>query len=56
MRHRDPSQTDVKDTAFFQWFMAARAQSFPVSGEIMKAKAEELAMHALKQFTLANSV
>ena len=47
MRHRDPSQTDV-DTAFFQWFLAARAQSVPVSGEIMKAKAEELAVHALK--------
>ena len=48
MRHRNPSQTDV-DTAFFRWFLAARAQSVPVSGEIMKAKAEELAVHALKQ-------
>ena len=42
MRHRYPSRTDV-DAALFQWFTAARAQSFPINGEIMKTKAEELA-------------
>ena len=40
--HRYPSRTDV-DAALFQWFTAARAQSIPISGEIMKTKAEELA-------------
>ena len=30
------------DAALFQWFTAARAQSVPLSGEILKAKAEEL--------------
>ena len=30
------------DDALFQWFTAARAQSVLVSGEILKAKAEEL--------------
>ena len=30
------------DAALFQWFSAARAQSIPISGEILKAKAEEL--------------
>ena len=48
MQHRDPSWSDV-DIAFFQWFTAARAQFVPVSGEIMKAKVEELAVHPLKQ-------
>ena len=43
MQHRDSSRADV-DTALFQWFTAARAQSVPISGEIMKAKAEELAV------------
>ena len=42
-RHRDPSRADV-DAALFQWFVAARTQSIPISGEIMKAKAEELAL------------
>ena len=43
MRHRDLSQADV-DTVLFQLFTAARAQSVPISGEVMKAKAEELAI------------
>ena len=41
-RNRDPSRSDV-DAALFQWFTAARAQSVPISGEILKTKAEELA-------------
>lgn len=41
-RARDPVRPDV-DAALFQWFSAARAQSVPISGEILKAKAEELA-------------
>ena len=42
MQHRYPSRTDV-DAVLLQWFTAARAQSVPISGEIMKTKAEELA-------------
>ena len=42
-RNRDPSRLDV-DAALFQWFTAARAQSVPISGEVLKAKAEELAL------------
>ena len=41
-RNRDPSRPDV-DAALFQWFTAARAQSVPISSEILKTKAEELA-------------
>lgn len=41
MRCKDPTRTDV-DAALYQWFTAARAQSIPISGEILKAKAEEL--------------
>ena len=37
--HRYPSRTDV-DAALFQWFTAARAQSIPISGEIMKTGPE----------------
>lgn len=40
-RVRTPTKLDV-DVALFQWFSAARAQSIPISGEILKAKAEEL--------------
>ena len=39
--HRDPTQCKVDD-ALFQWFVAARSQSVPISGEILKCKAEEL--------------
>ena len=42
-RQRDPSQADV-DMALFQWFTAARAQSVPISGKVMKARAKELAV------------
>ena len=42
MQHRYPSRIDV-DAVLLQWFTAARAQSVPISGEIMKTKAEELA-------------
>ena len=38
---REPTRVDV-DTALFQWFTAARANNIPISGEILKAKAEEL--------------
>lgn len=38
--HRD-STNPVVDTALYQWFTAARADSIPISGEILKAKAEE---------------
>ena len=38
---RDPTQCEVDD-ALFQWFVAARSQSVPISGEILKGKAEEL--------------
>ena len=41
-RNRDPSRTDV-DEALYIWFSAARAQSVPLSGEMLKAKAEDLA-------------
>ena len=41
MRCKDPTRTDV-DAALYQWFTAARALSIPISGEILKAKAEEL--------------
>ena len=40
-RHRDPTRLQV-DAALFQWFAAARSQSIPISGEVLKAKAEEL--------------
>ena len=40
-RQRESTQPKVDD-ALFQWFTAARAQSVLVSGEILKAKAEEL--------------
>ena len=30
------------DAALFQWFTAVRAQSVPISGEILKAKAEDI--------------
>ena len=42
-RNRDPSCLDV-DAALFQWFTAAKAQSAPISGEVLKAKAEELTL------------
>ena len=41
MRCKGPTRSDV-DAALYQWFTAARAQSIPISGEILKAKAEEL--------------
>ena len=41
-RNRDPSRLDV-DEALYVWFSAARAQSVPLSGEMLKAKAEDLA-------------
>ena len=41
-RNRDPTWTDV-DTALRLWFSAARVQSVPISGEILRSKAEELA-------------
>ena len=40
-RLKESTKPDV-DAALFQWFTAARAQSVPLSGEILKAKAEEL--------------
>ena len=40
-RHRDPMHLEV-DAALFQWFTAARLQSIPISGELLKAKVEEL--------------
>ena len=40
-RYREPTRLEV-DAALFQWFIAARLQSIPISGEILKAKAEEL--------------
>lgn len=40
-RHRDPSRPEV-DAALFQWFTATRAQSIPVGGQLLKAKAEEI--------------
>ena len=41
MRHKNPTRPDV-DAGLYQWFIAARAQSIPISGEILKSKAEEL--------------
>ena len=41
-RNRDPSRPDV-DEALYVWFSAARAQSVPLSGEMLKAKAGDLA-------------
>ena len=41
IRHRDPTRTDA-DISLFQWFTAARAQLVPISGEVLKSKAEEL--------------
>ena len=40
-RHRCPTNSEV-DVSLFQWFTASRLQSIPISGEILKAKAEEL--------------
>ena len=40
-RNRDPMRSDV-DEALYIWFSVARAQSIPISGEMLKAKAEEL--------------
>ena len=39
-RCRGHTRPDV-DTALFQWFTATRQQSVPISGEVLKAKAEE---------------
>ena len=41
VRHKNPTKPDV-DTGLYQWFIAARAQGIPISGEILKSKAEEL--------------
>jgi len=41
LRLKGSTKPDV-DAALFKWFTAARAQSVPISGEILKAKAEEL--------------
>ena len=41
LKRRESTQPKVDD-ALLQWFTAARAQSVLVSGEILKAKAEEL--------------
>ena len=41
-RNHNPSRPDV-DKALFSWFLAARANSVPVSGDILKSKAEEFA-------------
>ena len=35
-RHLEPTRTDV-DKALFQWSTAARAQSVPISGEVLKS-------------------
>ena len=40
-RHLDPTRTDVNEV-LFQWFTATRAQSVPISGEVLQSKAEEL--------------
>ena len=40
-RQRDPTKVDV-DEALFQWFTAVRTQLIPISGEVLKTKAEEL--------------
>lgn len=39
-RHKDATHLGV-DTALFQWFTAARSQSVPISGEVLRNKAEE---------------
>ena len=39
--HREPTRLEV-DAALFQWLTAARLQSIPISGEILKGKAEKL--------------
>ena len=54
-RNRGSSQADV-DAALFQWFSAARAQSVPISGDILKAKAEELSheLNATESWTCSN--
>ena len=51
-RYREPTRLEV-DAALFQWFTAARLQSIPISGEILKAKAEELSK-ALPRLRLWN--
>lgn len=40
-RNREPSRINV-DEGLFQWFSAARAQAVPISGSILKNKAEEI--------------
>ena len=40
-RQKDPTMPEV-DEALFQWFTAARAQSIPISGEVLKTMAEEM--------------
>ena len=39
-RCREPTRPEV-DAALFQWFTATREQSVPISGEILKVRAEE---------------
>ena len=39
-RYRESTKPEV-DAALYQWFTAARADSIPISGEILKSKAEE---------------
>ena len=51
-RYREPTRLEV-DAALFQWFTAAWLQSIPISGEILKAKAEELSK-ALARLRLWN--
>ena len=41
-RDLDCTRSDV-DKALYLWFTAARAQSIPISGEILKTEAEEFA-------------
>ena len=43
----NPSCPDV-DTALISWFLAARAKSVPINGDILKSKAEELKCLTLK--------
>ena len=40
-RHRDPTHLEV-DTSLFQWFTAARLQSIPISGELLRQKRKSL--------------
>ena len=40
-RNRDPTRPDV-DKALYIWFSVVRAQSIAISGEMLKAKVEEL--------------